>query len=466
MNVFGASILATLILVVLFGSRRAALLAMIAGVLYLTQAQRVDMLGLNLFAIRFLELAGFARVMARREFSFSRLTKLDKALLLLYCYKAFVYSLRSSEGLAKEIAAAVDAFLCYFTFRGLIADLEDFRRFLRALVVLLAPYAVAVVIETLTGRNFFTFIGSMELGGTEWMRGGRFRAVGTFRNPDLLGTLGLSFFPLYIGMVFARGDRRLAGAGIGLCLVMIWASNSGGPMAAAAVGFAGWACWAWRREMRKVRWRMLAGIALLALVMKAPIWYLPSKLSDLTGGSGWHRSYLMDVSFKHLGEWWISGMPVSDTNDWFPYVLETTGGADMTNQFLAFGITAGLGGMGLFILVLTQAFSSLGRTLAAVRSHWPKPSEAEFVLWGLGVVLAVHIANWVGITYFDQTYVIWFMQLAAVSSLAMEGAAVPLLEAAEPGADLEQKESLAAEMLFTGRGLDCGHSAQGNSLFT
>jgi hypothetical protein len=36
----------------------------------------------------------------------------------------------------------------------------------------------------------------------------------------------------------------------------------------------------------------------------------------------------------------------------------------------------------------------------------------------LGAVLTVHIINWFGIAYFDQMYVIWFMQLAAVSSLS------------------------------------------------
>ena len=44
--------------------------------------------------------------------------------------------------------------------------------------------------------------------------------------------------------------------------------------------------------------------------------------------------------------------------------------------------------------------------------------DTEFLLWGLGVMLAVHIVNWFGIIYFDQMYVIWFMQLAAISTLS------------------------------------------------
>lgn len=129
MNPIGVSILLFLIFVVLITPRRWALVGMMAGVLYLSQAQQVDVLGFNLYAIRFLELAGFIRVMSRKEFSFAGLNKIDRILLFFYCYVAIVYSLRSSEGQINVIGLSVDAFLCYFTFRGLIIDLDDFRWF-------------------------------------------------------------------------------------------------------------------------------------------------------------------------------------------------------------------------------------------------------------------------------------------------------------------------------------------------
>ncbi len=86
MNGIGATILAVLIGVVLVAPRRWAVLGMIAGVLYLTQIQAVNLLALNVFAIRFLEVAGFIRVMSRREYSFSRLNQLDKSLIALYIF--------------------------------------------------------------------------------------------------------------------------------------------------------------------------------------------------------------------------------------------------------------------------------------------------------------------------------------------------------------------------------------------
>jgi hypothetical protein len=191
--------------------------------------------------------------------------------------------------------------------------------------------------------------------------------------------------------------------------------------------------------MRLVRWGIVGTILLAALLMKAPVWYLLAHVSDITGGDGYHRSYLMDVSFHHFGQWWFDGIPISDTMDWFPYSLAT--GADITNQFISFGLNAGVGAVALLILLLTQAFSALGHAQGSVRSYFHGSSEAEYLLWGLGIVLAVHIINWFGITYFDQSYAIWFMQLAVISSVTenlRETSAA--LETDEAGAWPEEEE--------------------------
>ena len=42
----------------------------------------------------------------------------------------------------------------------------------------------------------------------------------------------------------------------------------------------------------------------------------------------------------------------------------------------------------------------------------------KYFLWGLGVMLSVHIVNWINVSYFDQFRVIWFLQLAIISSLS------------------------------------------------
>jgi hypothetical protein len=44
----------------------------------------------------------------------------------------------------------------------------------------------------------------------------------------------------------------------------------------------------------------------------------------------------------------------------------------------------------------------------------------------LGVTLTVHIVNWFGTTYFDQTYVEWLLQLAAISGISQTCAAAEM----------------------------------------
>jgi hypothetical protein len=306
--------------------------------------------------------------------------------------------------------------LCYFTFRGMIGSVEDLRWFLRAFVIMLIPYFVLVSIQWLTLSNPFVIVAGSEYENFMF-RNGKPRCIGSFRHPDLLGTLGASFLPLYIGLAFAKKDRIRALVGIGLCLGIVYLTNSGGPVSAVAVAIVGWLLWPVRTKTSLVRRTIVASLLVVALVMKAPIWYLPAKVSSITGGGGWHRSYLLDVAFKHIDKWWLAGMPASKTGDWFPYSLEN-GAADITNQYIAFGISAGLGGIGLLILLLVKSFRSLGEALKSARSNDREIADTEIMLWGMGVMLVVHVINWFGISYFDQIYVVWFMQLASISGLS------------------------------------------------
>jgi hypothetical protein len=417
MNPAGALILAMLMAVVLFAPRRVALLGMLAGAMYLPQAQQLDVFGFNLWGIRFLELAGFYRVMSRGEFSFRQLNRIDRAFFWLYGFTITVFVLRSTEGVANQIGMAVDAFLCYVIFRGLVGGVDDFRQFLRTFVILLAPYVLLVVIESKTGHNPFEFLGGIT-GGANWARHGRPRCFGSFRQPDTLGMFGASFLPLFVGLACIPRERKRAFAGIVLCIILAWASNSGGAISGAAAGLVFWGLWRFRTEMRKVRWGIVALLVALALVMKSPIWYIFNRVSGITGGDGWTRSYLIEMAYRHLDLWWLAGMPITATKGWFPFTLATTGGADITDQYISFGLTAGFWAIVLFIVLLTRAFSYLGKSLAIVRSSSLEKDGFEFLFWGMGVMLVVHIINWFGITYFDQMFMIWFMQIAAISSVS------------------------------------------------
>jgi hypothetical protein len=414
MNVVAGSVLSVLMAVVLFAPPRWALMGMVSGALYLTQGVALDVYGVNLFAMRFLEVAGFLRVCVRREFSTSHLNEVDRAFLWLYGYITIVFVLRSNENLASQIGTSVDAIMSYLIFRSLIGNIEDLRWFLRAFFILLVPYFLLVSVQSVTGDNPFSIVGGPAR--MQEFRGGWPRCLGSFRNSCLLGALGATFLPLYIGLAFSSTNRRRALIGVGLCLGIVFYSNSGGPLATFAVALLGWLIWPLRSKMVLVRRSIVGLIFLLGMMMKAPIYYLPAKVSSITGGTGWHRSRLIEMAIRDLDKWWLFGMSRAQTANWFPYTKH--GVADMTNQFLLFGISAGIGGILLFVFLLTRSFKRVGKSLAIAGSS----SENQSLPWGFGVMLCVHIFTWLGVTYFDQFYVIWAMQLAAISALPQNGA--------------------------------------------
>ena len=151
---------------------------------------------------------------------FFNLNAIDRAVLLLYVYATVVFLLRSKDGQAYQVGGAVDAFLVYFSCRALIGSPEDFRWLLRSFVLLLIPFVLAVAIERLKGHSPLAFVGWGSQEGT-WMRDGKVRCFGSFRNPTLLGTIGVSFIPIFVGMAFRPEDRNRAALGIALCLTTV-----------------------------------------------------------------------------------------------------------------------------------------------------------------------------------------------------------------------------------------------------
>lgn len=414
MNIIGISILASLLFAVLALPRRWALMAMLSGAIYLTQYQQIDILSINMYAMRFLELAGVLRIVLRREFTFSQFNNIDRALVAVYVYATTVYVLHFPEGRANMIGTMVDAIFCYFIFRAMIRNFEEFQWFLRAFIFLLAPFVFLIGIESFTGRNPFIILGAPAEGV---IREGKPRCVGSFRHPSLLGTLGASFLPFYLGLCLIQARRGLGLAGSLLCLGIVWFSNSGGPILATMAALLGWGLWRIRTNMRLFRWGMAGFIVLSALAMKAPVWYLIAKASALSGGDGWHRSYLLDVFFRNISKWWFAGMPLAQTNDWFPYLVPVTQAADITNFFVKIGLNGGLAAIALLIFLLYRTYSNIGMALTTAGAADKDSREIEYILWGLGVTLTVHVVNWFGITYFDQTYVLWTAQMAMASTL-------------------------------------------------
>jgi hypothetical protein len=428
MNPVGASLTFLFSLIVLMAPRQRAVLGVMAAVCYITQGQVIDVGGFHFTAIRIVLLAGFVRIVAKGELLRTPLNNLDKVLIALTVWEAVASSLRLGVW-QEQVGNAYNSLLSYFVFRGLVTDWEDLRELITGLALLIIPLALCMVLESMTGNNVFDFMGGHD---EESMREGRYRCTGSFRGPHTSGTFGATLMPLFVGLFFINPRRRpVAVAGLIAATVMTYTANSSGPLMAYLSGLVGLAFWWLRKDMKRVRQGIVASLVVLGFTMKAPIWYIMSKISSITGGDGWYRSYLMEQCWNHMSSWWLMG--TSDTSEW-AVTLMSWGGADLCNLYVSCAANAGLAGLVLIIVLLVLCFRYLGLALAVARESLP---EAEVIFWCLGTALFAHVVTLFSVTYFDQMHVVWWGLLGIISSTTSASLETAAQETVEMDAGLQ-----------------------------
>jgi hypothetical protein len=161
MTDIGAALTILFCLAVFVLPRRLAALAYIAAVLYITQGQSIDVGGINMMAIRFVELAAALRVMMRKEIASLSFTAPDIMLLLFFLSYMTITLLRTSELDSYTVGLSVDGVLVYFALRVLISTPADFTAFMKGMVLLLVPFSIMMMWEANTGQNLFYFMGGI-----------------------------------------------------------------------------------------------------------------------------------------------------------------------------------------------------------------------------------------------------------------------------------------------------------------
>ena len=110
--------------------------------------------------------------------------------------------------------------------------------------------------------------------------------------------------------------------------------------------------WPMRKQMRLVRWGLVALLVALHLVMHGPVWSLIEKI-DLTGGSSsYHRYMLVDNCIRHFGDWWLLGC--KNYGDWGFDMW------DLCNQFVVNALTGGLITLVLYLAIFKRSFRAMG----------------------------------------------------------------------------------------------------------
>jgi hypothetical protein len=161
-----------------------------------------------------------------------------------------------------------------------------------------------------------------------------------------------------------------------------------------------------RRRMRLVRWAFVLTLVCLHMVMQSPVWHLISRVSAVGGSTGWHRFNLINQAISRIGEWWLLGTP--STAHW------GQGLKDVTNQYILEGVRGGFLTLCLFVIMIAIAFREVGKL-------WRLQSRNPYCLalsWAMGVSLFVHCMNFIGVSYFGQIHIAWFLILAMIGSIS------------------------------------------------
>ena len=319
-------------------------------------------------------------------------------------------------GRASRLAGnAADAMMAYFLFRQIIRTPDDLIRLVTLFIICSIGVAVSFIIENRTQQNMFHIFGGVPQ-FTD-IRNGRLRCQGAFAHSILAGCFWACLIPLYcVRGWFGRG-WLLTAIGIGTALLIVALSSSSTPIMSILFGILAGSTFLVRKALRWWRWLILAWLAVLHFVlMNMPVWHLLARVDIISGSTGWHRYHLVDKCIEYFPEWWMAG--TLQTGHWGP------GLHDVTNQYVAEGVTGGLGRLLLFTACVVTAFIGVSRSLRMPQ----QPPAYRYMVWALGTALFMHCMNFIGVSYFEQIVVEWHMTLAIASSLTLV-----------PGADVSRQ---------------------------
>jgi hypothetical protein len=399
--------------------RRYAVCPLLIMTCLMPMGQQLVVFGLHLPLFRLLLLVGVLRVFAKGEAARLKWTTADR-LFVWWVAVTVVFGTLSKPSIELFVNRSGDAYnaaACYFFVRCVVLDFEDIVIGVQTLAFVSVPLAALMLVEKTTGHNLLSVFGGVP--EITFVRDGHLRSQGAFRHPILAGTFGATEVPLFAALWFYQSKYRpLAVVGAISALVIAITATSSGALMALGGSIGGLALWKRRKHLGAMARVAIVVILGLSLMMNAPIWYLMARASDVFGGGGWHRAYLLDQAFSHLNEWCLFG--TTYTAHWGPAgetIAADPNMMDITNHYVMEGVKGGLLKLGLFVAIIVICFKRLGRVLRAEPPGSNSPSA--FFVWTLGVSLSSHCISFLSITYFDQLIIIWFWLLAVISSLPL-----------------------------------------------
>lgn len=400
-NYGGVTALLLCSLMIILLSRKNLLLPLLLISCFISNAQRINIFGLDFTILRILLLLGFLRVIALREYIGLVINRYDIVLLCFFIVKGFVYSLQQGNvgAIINQCGVLYDGAGAYFLCRVFFRDVSDIQRMIKMIVYLSIPVMFFMLVEWSSGRNLFAFFGGVP--EFSMVREGRIRCQGAFSHPIIAGCFWAVTLPLAASMLCYKSNFRLT-ASIGtICiLIIIMLTASSTPMLAVFAAILGMCLYFVRKYMGYILGFVTFTLICLHIAMRAPVWHLLGRVSVVGGSTGYHRFHLFDQFLRRTGEWFLLGTPSTSHWGW--------GLFDVTNQFVLEGVRGGAAGLALFLSLIIMYMMGLYRK--GVSSAL---LQDRLISWALWTTFFTQCCLFFAVSYFGQIYLLWYMLLAA-----------------------------------------------------
>ncbi|MGE5294768.1 MAG: O-antigen ligase family protein [Solirubrobacterales bacterium] len=382
---------------VLVFPRKYMLLPYVIGACWVPADQTIMVGELNFQVLRVLIVMGVLRLYVRGEVVPIRWNKLDKLVLAWALVGSLVYVLQwmNMAALINRCGRLLEWLGLYWVSRQSLRSWDDIGRAYMAFAVCAIAMVPFVALEWSRGDNPFAALGRV---GTS-IREGNYRCQATFPHSIMMGLFWATLVPLFIG--FSRQKYKLLfWAAVAASAFMIVATNSSTPILTLMAVGAMLAVYKWRSMTGTVAWGIVAMLFALHIVMKAPVWHLVARIGVVSGSTGYHRFNLIDNAIRHFSEWMVLG--IRGTGHW-GYGLD-----DITNQFILEGVRGGLITLVLFCAILFVGARALVRL--SLRS---RDKNESYLAWCTFVTIIAHVISFIGVSYFGQITMIWYLLLAS-----------------------------------------------------
>jgi hypothetical protein len=404
--------------------RRSAVAAFLIPFFTVALGEVIVIGGFHFTALRLLILAGLARRvrigegLSKGKFP-GGFGAIDGAVVLwsILAVIDLILQFPQMQAIIYAVGTLLDTLGAFLVVRSLITDTEDVRYAIKTLAILCLILGICMISEYVSHVNVFGVLGGISREVA--MREGKARASGSM-GYLYAGAFSGVLIPLFVWLWKEKKCRNVAVVGLLGAMAMVITSNSSTSLMAVAGAIVGLAFWPLRKQMRLVRWSLVAVLVGLNMVMKAPVWALIARV-DLTGSSSSYQRYiLVNEAVQHFKDWWLIGTPNYIRWGWDSW--------DLCNQFVAVALTGGLLPLIFYIAIFSRAFAAIGNARKRIRGN----RRQEWFLWCLGSTLFATVVASFGINYTQHLIVGLFCLISCIAVITFDTLRVRATRGLEP----------------------------------